>query len=203
MNRNDIQTEMIMNSDSSNVVNEIFAELNKPPKPPQMHQQRPQQMHQQRPQQMPQQMPPKPHQQTPQVQPNTQLNEGAVINQYDNKDISNEVRMNRQLDPYMNLNPDTKIDLKNKNNMDKLSIKNYSNNFLANPRILNIIRVLKNICLLFVILLIVLSPLTTKLLVKYMSKLYGTGASQLLKWFGLIIKALFVSVVFTVIKLFI
>ena len=151
------------------------------------------------PQQMSQQMP----QHSSQVQPNLPLNEGAVINQYDNKDISNEVRMNRQLDPYMNLNPDTKIDLKNKNNMDKLGINNYSKNFLANPRILTIIHVLKNICLLFVILLIVLSPLTTKLLVKYMSKLYGTGASQLLKWFGLIIKALFVSVVFNVIKLFI
>jgi len=69
--------------------------------------------------------------------------------------------------------------------------------------ILVTIRVIKNICILFVILLIVLSPLTSNILVKYISKLYGTGASQLFKWIGLIIKALFISVVYNVIKIFI
>ena len=45
-----------------------------------------QQMSQQMPQQIPQQ-----------VQPSLPLNEGAVINQYDNKDISNEARFNRPM----------------------------------------------------------------------------------------------------------
>jgi len=193
MSRNDIQTEMIMNSDSSNVVSEILSELNnstnmtnQPSLPPQM------------PTQVPTQMP-----RMSQVQPNLPLNEGAVINQYGNTDISNQAQMNRQLDPYMNLNPDTRLDLKNKDNMDQLKMHNYSNNFLAKPMILKTIHVIKNICILFVILLLALSPLVSNVLVKYMSKLYGTGASQIFKWIGLIVKALCISVVYNVIKLFV
>jgi len=193
MSRNDIQTEMIMNSDSSNVVSEILSELNNSPNMSnQSH----------LPQQMPTQIPTQiPH--MSQVQPNIPLNEGAVINQYGNTDISNQAQMNRQLDPYMNLNPDTRLDLKNKDNMDQLKMHNYSNNFLAKPMILKTIHVIKNICILFVILLLALSPLVSNVLVKYMSKLYGTGASQIFKWIGLIVKALCISVVYNVIKLFV
>ena len=193
MSRNDIQTEMIMNSDSSNVVSEILSELNNSPNMSnQSH----------LPQQMPTQIPTQiPH--MSQVQPNIPLNEGAVINQYGNTDISNQAQMNRQLDPYMNLNPDTRLDLKNKDNMNQLKMHNYSNNFLAKPMILKTIHVIKNICILFVILLLALSPLVSNVLVKYMSKLYGTGASQIFKWIGLIVKALCISVVYNVIKLFV
>ena len=194
MSRNDIQTEMIMNSDSSNVISEILSELNSSNSMSQQPSFSPKMM----PTQIPSQIP-----RVSQVQPNLPLNEGSLINQYDNVDISNEAQINRQLDPYMNINPDTRIDLKNKENMKHLQPNNYSNNFLAKPMILVTIRVIKNICILFVILLIVLSPLTSNILVKYISKLYGTGASQLFKWIGLIIKALFISVVYNVIKIFI
>ena len=194
MSRNDIQTEMIMNSDSSNVISEILSELNSSNSMSQQPSFSPKMM----PTQIPSQIP-----RVSQVQPNLPLNEGSLINQYDNVDISNEAQINRQLDPYMNINPDTRIDLKNKENMKHLHPNNYSNNFLAKPMILVTIRVIKNICILFVILLIVLSPLTSNILVKYISKLYGTGASQLFKWIGLIIKALFISVVYNVIKIFI
>jgi len=194
MSRNDIQTEMIMNSDSSNVISEILSELNSSNSMSQQPSFSPKMM----PTQIPSQIP-----RVSQVQPNLPLNEGSLINQYDNVDISNEAQINRQLDPYMNINPDTRLDLKNKENMKHLQPNNYSNNFLAKPMILVTIRVIKNICILFVILLIVLSPLTSNILVKYISKLYGTGASQLFKWIGLIIKALFISVVYNVIKIFI
>ena len=194
MSRNDIQTEMIMNSDSSNVISEILSELNSSNSSPQQSSFSPKMM----PTQIPSQIP-----RVSQVQPNLPLNEGSLINQYDNIDISNEAQINRQLDPYMNINPDTRLDLKNKENMKHLHPNNYSTNFLAKPMILVTIQVIKNICILFVILLIVLSPLTSNILVKYVSKLYGTGASQLFKWIGLIIKALFISIVYNVIKIFI
>jgi|TARA_B110001450_G_scaffold92853_1_gene88055 hypothetical protein len=194
MSRNDIQTEMIMNSDSSNVVSEILNELNNSNSSPQQPSFSPQMM----PTQMPTQIP-----RASQVQPSLSLNEGSIINQYDNKDISNEAQINRQLDPYMNINPDVRLDLKNKVNMSSIDVNRYSNNFLAKPMILRTIHVIKNVCILFVLLLIVLSPLISNILVKYMSKLYGTGASQLFKWIGLILKALFISIVYNVIHLFI
>ena len=189
MDRNDVQTEMIMNSDSSNVVSEILDELNNNNNNINM------------PMQMKMQLPAQ--QQKQQVQPNPMLNEGAVINQYDNKDISNEAQFNRQLDPYMNINPDIKLDMKNKDNMNKMNSEYNSNNFLTKPSILKVIHILKNISILFIILLICLSPLTTKLLVKFMPKLYGSSVTQIFKWLGLIIKAFIISVLFNGIRLFI
>lgn len=87
----DIQTEMIMNSDSSNIVSDILKELNlssnKDSTPPNQ----------------PQEMP----------RPNNILNENAVINQYNNTDISNEIQLNRQMDPNINLSSDIQLDVRN------------------------------------------------------------------------------------------
>ena len=189
---NDIQTEMIMNSDSSNVVNEILNELQDTPS-------------MEMPMQMQMQMPTQPQQQQQQMQqvnPNNMVNEGAVINQYDNKDISNEAQFNRQLDPYMNINPELKLDLKNKDNMENMYVKR-GNNFLVKPLVLKTIYLIKNISILFVILIIFLSPLITKLFVKLMPKLYGSSVTQIFKWLGLIIKAFFISTIFNVLTLFV
>ena len=67
---NDIQTEMIMNSDSSNIVNDILRELNNPQSSPATTKHEP--IHLQM------------RERAQHIQPNSTLNENAVINQYDN-----------------------------------------------------------------------------------------------------------------------
>ena len=66
-----------------------------------------------------------------------------------------------------------------------------------------IIKIVKNIVILFVILLIFLSPIANKLSVKFLPKLFSSSSSQVFKWIGLTIKALLISVLYNVIYLFV
>ena len=188
----DIQTEMIMNSDSSNIVNDILQELNNTNKnnsnsmPIQL--------------QMQDKAGPIPSQSS------LGLNENAVINQYDNTEISNQMQLNRQMDPHMTLNPDVRLDMKNFDNMNKLdkqggSIR--STKIVTRNFIMTTLRIIKNIVVLFFILLLFLSPIADKLSVKCLPVLFSSSASQIFKWLGLIVKALLISVIYHIIYIFI
>jgi hypothetical protein len=187
---NDIQTEMIMNSDSSNIVSDILSELNNSSNQPNhmpIHLQM--------------------QERAQAIQPNTTLNENAVINQYDNTEISNEIHLNRQMDPHMNLNPNVRLNMKDQANMQKIqqsSKSTFSPTKLITRRgIIQFIRMIKNIVILSVILLLFLSPIVNKLSVKYIPKLFASSSSQLFKWIGLIIKSLVISIIYNIIYLFV
>ena len=189
---NDIQTEMIMNSDSSNIVNDILKELNNPQSSPATTKHEP--IHLQM------------RERAQHIQPNSTLNENAVINQYDNKDISNEIHLSRQMDPHMNLNPNVRLDMKNQANMEKLRKNNVTKNTktgFTKKMLIQIIKMVKNIVILFVILLLFLSPIANKLSVRFLPKLFSSSSSQVFKWIGLTIKALLISVLYNVIYLFV
>lgn len=197
---NDIQTEMIMNSDSSNIVNDILKELNNTPPPiSQPTQNNTIQM----PPQMQMQNIAQPVKNIP--QPNLGLNENAVINQYDNSAISNEMHLNRQMDPHVNLNPNSRLNTQAQMNKGKI-INNKTNNskkLFSRYTIIQILKLVKNIVILCVILLLFLSPITSKILVKYLPKLYSSSSSQIFKWVGLIIKVLTISIVYNVLYIFV
>ena len=195
---NDIQTEMIMNSDSSNIVSDILKELNTPTQMASVASHAPIHV------QMQERAQP--------VQPNQSnlgLNENAVINQYNNTNISNEMQLNRQMDPHMNLNPNVRLDMKDQANLERLQQsqhnkqKNNTYSFLTRRFLIRLLRMVKNIVILLVILLVFLSPIANTLSVKYLPKLFSSSSSQLFKWIGLVIKALLISVIYNVIYVFI
>jgi len=197
---NDIQTEMIMNSDSSNIVSDILKELNNTP--PQVNQPI-QNSIMQMPPQMQMQNKAQPANNIP--QPNIGLNENAVINQFDNSAISNEMHLNRQMDPHVNLNPTSRLNTQAQINKDKIinNKQNTHRKLFSRYTIIQILKLVKNIVILCVILLLFLSPITSKLLVKYLPKLYSSSSSQIFKWVGLIIKIVLISIVYNVLYIFV
>lgn len=74
--------------------------------------------------------------------------------------------------------------------------------FLTN-NIIHILKMLKNIVVLFVIILLFLSPVSNKLTVKILPSLYSSSSSQLFKWLGLILKALIISILYNIIYIFV
>tara|TARA_B110000908_G_C10178332_1_gene414359 strand:- start:39 stop:671 length:633 start_codon:yes stop_codon:yes gene_type:complete len=208
----DIQTEMIMNSDSSNIVSDILNELNHSDRQKEhIHQKLDDNMKVRMQEQMRQSSQQIPSQHMP--QDNSMLNENAVINQYDNTEISNEMQLNRQMDPTMNLNPNVRLDMRDQQNMNTLPPSppmNIAGNsvfglstLLTRRAVIYAIKMLKNIVILCAIVLLFLSPIATKLSVKVLPRLYASSSSQIFKWIGLLLKSLTISILYNVIYIFV
>lgn len=208
----DIQTEMIMNSDSSNIVSDILNELNHSDRQKeQIHQKLDDNMKVRMQEQMRQSSQQIPSQPMPQA--NSMLNENAVINQYDNTEISNEMQLHRQMDPTMNLNPNVRLDMRDQQNMNTLPPSppmNITDNsifglssLLTRRAVIYAIKMFKNIVILCAIILLFLSPIATKLSLKVLPTLYASSSSQIFKWIGLLLKSLTISILYNVIYIFV